>query len=60
LSFAQSSTIKDPTENHSGSKTNTTADLIVINAKITVMDANRSIIEALAVKDCKILSTGSA
>ncbi|MFD2551128.1 amidohydrolase [Bizionia sediminis] len=36
-----------------------TADLIVTNAKVAVMDANRTITEAIAVKDGKILKTGT-
>lgn len=35
------------------------ADLIVTNAKIAVMDTNRTITEAIAVKDGKILATGT-
>ncbi len=35
------------------------ADLIVINAKASIMDPNRSIVEAIAVKNGKILETGS-
>ena len=35
------------------------ADLIVTNAKVAVMDANRTITEAIAVKDGKILATGT-
>tara|TARA_R110002072_G_scaffold37715_19_gene109978 strand:+ start:3079 stop:4875 length:1797 start_codon:yes stop_codon:yes gene_type:complete len=36
-----------------------TADLIVTNAKVAVMDTNKTITEAIAVKDGKILATGS-
>lgn len=36
-----------------------TADLIVTNAKVAVMDANRTITEAIAVKDGKVLATGT-
>ncbi len=36
------------------------ADLIITNAKVAVMDANRTITEAIAVKDGKILKTGSS
>ena len=35
------------------------ADLIVTNAKVAVMDNNRTITEAIAVKDGKVLATGS-
>lgn len=35
------------------------ADLIVTNAKVAVMDTNRTITEAIAVKDGKILATGT-
>lgn len=35
------------------------ADLIITNAKVAVMDTNRTITEAIAVKDGKILKTGS-
>ncbi|WP_405204937.1 amidohydrolase [Aquimarina sp. LLG6339-5] len=37
-----------------------TADLIVTNAKVAVMDENRTITEAIAVKDGKVLMTGTA
>ncbi len=37
----------------------TTADLIVTNAKVAVMNSNRTITEAIAVKDGKILKTGT-
>jgi predicted amidohydrolase YtcJ len=37
----------------------TTADLIVTNAKVAVMDADYSTAEAIAVKDGKVLFTGS-
>ena len=41
-------------------KTSTeSADLIVTNAKVAVMDTNRTITEAIAVKDGKILATGT-
>ncbi len=36
------------------------ADLIVTNAKVAVMDKNRTITEAIAVKDGKVLRTGKA
>ena len=36
-----------------------TADLIVTNAKVAVMDINKTITEAIAVKDGKVLATGS-
>jgi len=36
-----------------------TADLIVTNAKVAVMDNNKTITEAIAVKDGKVLATGS-
>lgn len=35
------------------------ADLIITNAKVAVMDSHRTITEAIAVKDGKILKTGS-
>lgn len=35
------------------------ADLIVTNAKVAVMDANRTTTEAIAVKDRKVLATGT-
>jgi predicted amidohydrolase YtcJ len=35
------------------------ADLIVTNAKVAVMDTNRTITEAIAVKDGKVLATGT-
>lgn len=38
----------------------TTADMIVTNAKVAVMDANNTFTEAIAVKDGLVLSTGSA
>ncbi|WP_262495011.1 amidohydrolase [Kordia jejudonensis] len=37
-----------------------TADLIVTNAKVAVMDDNRTIAQAIAVKDGKILRTGTS
>ncbi|MBX2870868.1 MAG: amidohydrolase [Saprospiraceae bacterium] len=37
----------------------TTAELIVTNAKIAVMDAEQTFAEAIAVKDGKVLATGS-
>ena len=41
-------------------KTNTnSADLIVYNAKIAVMDADRNTAQAIAVKDGKVLATGT-
>ncbi len=41
-------------------KTNTiTADLIVTHAKVAVMDYDKTITEAIAVKDGKVLATGS-
>lgn len=41
-------------------KTNTeSADLIVTNAKVAVMDNNRTITEAIAIKDGKVLKTGT-
>jgi len=41
--------------------TNTkTADLIVTNAKVAVMDKNRTITEAIAVKDGKVFMTGTS
>ena len=36
-----------------------TADMIVTNGKIAVMDANRSFAKAMAIKDGKVLATGS-
>ena len=36
-----------------------TADLIVTNAKVAVMDTKKRITGAIAVKDGKILATGS-
>ena len=36
-----------------------TADLIVTNAKVAVMDSNKTITEAIAVKDGKVLATGT-
>ena len=36
-----------------------TADLIVTNAKVAVMDNNKTITEAIAVKDGKVLATGT-
>ncbi len=36
-----------------------TADLIVTNAKVAVMDTNKTITEAIAVKDGRVLATGS-
>lgn len=35
------------------------ADLIVTNAKVAVMDSNKTITEAIAVKDGKVLATGT-
>lgn len=35
------------------------ADLIVTNAKVAVMDTNRTITDAIAVKDGKVLATGT-
>lgn len=35
------------------------ADLIVHNAKVTVMDTNRTFTEAIAIKDGKVLETGT-
>lgn len=35
------------------------ADLIVTNAKVAVMDSNQTITEAIAVKDGKVLATGT-
>jgi len=35
------------------------ADLIVTNAKVAMMDTNKTITEAIAVKDGKVLATGS-
>lgn len=40
-------------------KDTVSADLIVTNAKVAVMDANRTTTEAIAVKDGKVLATGS-
>ena len=37
-----------------------TADMVVTNAKVAVMDADRTIAEAIAVKDGKVLATGTA
>ena len=36
-----------------------TADLIITNAKVAVMDNNKTITEAIAIKDGKVLATGS-
>ena len=36
-----------------------TADLLVVNAKVAVMDADRTLAEALAVKDGLVLATGT-
>lgn len=36
-----------------------TADLIVTNAKVAVLDSNKTITEAIAVKDGKVLATGT-
>ncbi len=38
---------------------NSSADLIITNAKIAVMDKNNTIAEALAIKDGKVLAVGS-
>ena len=51
-------------KDNQGSKTQAgtnseSADLIVTNAKVAVMDDNRTITEAIAVKDGKILKTGT-
>ena len=35
------------------------ADLIVTNAKVVVMDSNKTITDAIAVKDGKVLATGT-
>src|SRR5690606_29700179 len=35
------------------------ADLIVTNAKVAVMDSNKTITDAIAVKDGKVLATGT-
>ena len=40
-------------------KETTFADLIVHNAKVAVMDNNRTITEAIAIKDGKVLETGA-
>ncbi|TDU34325.1 hypothetical protein BXY82_2992 [Gelidibacter sediminis] len=40
-------------------KDTVSADLIVTNAKVAVMNANRTTTEAIAVKDGKVLATGS-
>ena len=37
-----------------------TADLVIVNGKIHTVDEKNSIVEALAVKDGKILDTGSS
>jgi len=43
-----------------GNKTNEDfADLIVINAKVSIMDSSKTIKEAIAVKDGKILASGT-
>jgi len=43
-----------------GNKTNEEfADLIVINAKVSVMDSSKTVKEAIAVKDGKILASGT-
>ncbi|MGY8953856.1 MAG: amidohydrolase [Flavobacteriales bacterium] len=42
-----------------GNKQTVKADLIVTNAKVAVMDIDRTIAEAIAVKDGKILATGT-
>ena len=40
-------------------KTGEKADLIVYNAKVAVMDATNTITEAIAIKDGKVMSTGT-
>ncbi|MEL7120785.1 MAG: amidohydrolase [Bacteroidota bacterium] len=47
-----------PTQNEEVDPANT-ADLIVTNAKIAVMDADRSFAQAIAVRDGKVLKTGT-
>ncbi|MDJ0646491.1 MAG: amidohydrolase [Flavobacteriaceae bacterium] len=37
-----------------------TADMIITNAKVAVMDENRTITDAIAVKNGKVMATGSA
>lgn len=41
------------------SKNSDLADLIIYNAKVAVMDSSRTITEAIAVKDGKVLETGT-
>ena len=45
--------------NEKENKNITFADLIVHNAKVAVMDNNRTITEAIAIKDGKVLETGA-
>lgn len=51
---------KDNQDTKTEAETNSeSADLIVTNAKVAVMDDNRTTTEAIAVKDGKILKTGT-
>ncbi|WP_425235700.1 amidohydrolase [Ulvibacterium sp.] len=47
-------------KNDTKKQTTEVADLIVTNAKVAVMDENRTITEAIAVKDGKVLMTGTS
>lgn len=47
-------------ETQQTSATSDVADLIVTNAKVAVMDKNGTIAEAIAVKDGKVLATGTS
>lgn len=46
-------------QNNSGTKNEDSADLIITNAKVAVMNHSNSISEAIAIKDGLVLATGS-
>jgi predicted amidohydrolase YtcJ len=48
-----------PNSSTSEQQATTSADLIITNAKVAVMDASRNFAEAIAVKDGKVLQTGT-
>lgn len=48
-----------PNSSTSEQQATTNADLIITNAKVAVMDASRNFAEAIAVKDGKVLQTGT-
>ena len=37
-----------------------TADMVLVNAKVVTFDARNSVVEAVAVKSCTIVATGSS